>query len=108
LCFGFVVLMAGLLLFGCAAAEPRPSGVSWRTTFFVLPVYPKSFEITAVGPRSLSQEKLKEAWQKKAKLVASGRRFKTGPLVVHENETVPYGSWPMQSRSVTGTITLIE
>jgi hypothetical protein len=108
LCIGLVVLMAGLLLFGCAAAEPRPSGVSWRVTFFVLSVYPKSFEITAVGPRSLPREELKEAWLKKAKLVANGRRFKTAPLVIHENETVASGTWPIQSRSVTGTITLLD
>jgi hypothetical protein len=101
--------MAGFLLFGCAAAEPRPPGVSWRIGFSVLPVYPKSFEITAVGSRSIPREELKEAWQRKAQLVARGHRFKTGPLVVHDNEAIAYGVyWPMQSRSMTGTITLLD
>ena len=107
-CRGAAVLMAGFLLFGCAAAEPRPPGVSWRITFFVLPVYPKSFEITAVGPLSVAREKLEEAWQKKAKLVASGRRFKTSPLVVHDNETDLGTHWPVRSRGMTGTITLLD
>jgi hypothetical protein len=107
--FGAVVSMAGFLLFGCATAEPRPPGVSSRVTFSVLPVYPKSFEITAVGPRSISREQLKEAWQKKAQVVAGDRRFKTAPLVVHDNEAIAYGVyWPMQSRSMTGTITLLD
>lgn len=102
-------MAASLLLLGCAVAEPRPAGVSRRVLFFVAPVYPKSFEISAAGPRSFSAEKLKEAWQAKARLVANGRRFKTSALVVHDNESVAYGgSWPHQSRSVTGTITLSE
>jgi hypothetical protein len=101
--------MAGFLLFGCATAEPRPPGVSGRVTFSVLPIYPKSFEITAVGPRSIAREELKEAWEKKAQLIARGRRFKTASLVVHDNEAIAYGVyWPMQSRSMTGTITLLD
>jgi len=108
-CFGIAPIVASLLFLGCAAAEPRPAGVSRRVAFFVGPVYPKSFEITAVGPRSLTAEQLKEAWQKKSMLVANGRRFKTSSLVVHDNEAVVYGSyWPRQSRSVTGTITLTD
>ena len=100
-------MAACLLALDCAAAEPRPAGVSWRVEFSVQPVYPKSFEISAGGPRSLTAEKLKEAWQKKALLVANGHRFKTSPLVVHDNESIAYGTyWPMRFRSVTGTITL--
>ena len=106
--FGAVVLMAGFLLAGCVATEPRPAGVSWRITLFVTPIYPKSFEITAVGPRSTVREKLKEAWEKKATLVASGHRFKTGPFVVHDNETDIGTGWPAQSRSMTATITLLD
>jgi len=104
-----VGLMAAVFLFGCAAAEPRPPGVSWRISFSVLPVYPKSFEIIGVGPRSMAPEELKAAWQKKAQLVAGGHRFKTTPLVVHDNEAIGYGVyWPIQSRSVTGTIALLD
>jgi hypothetical protein len=107
--FGLAVMAASLLFLGCAVAEPGPAGVSRRIAFSVVPVYPKSFEITAGGPRSLGPDKLKEAWQKKAMLVANGRRFKTSPLVVHDNESVTYGTyWPLRSRSVTGTITLTD
>jgi hypothetical protein len=104
-----VALAACLIGLDCAAAEPRPAGVSWRVGFSVQPVYPKSFEISAGGPRSLSAEELKEAWRKKALLVANGRRFKASPLVVHDNESIGYGTyWPMRFRSVTGTITLTD
>ena len=76
-----------------------------------MPLYPKSFEITAYSLRSIyghfGVEELKEAWRKKALMVANGRKFKASPLVSHDNETVPYGAYfPIQSRSVTGTITL--
>lgn len=108
---GLAGLAASFLFLGSAAIakEPRPPGVSWRIAFFVEPVYPKSFEITASGPRSVKAEELKEAWRKKALLVANGRRFKGSPLVVHDNEVVGNGLyWPLQSRSVTGSITLTE
>jgi hypothetical protein len=108
-CFGIAAMVASLLVLDCAAAEPRPPGVSWRVVFSVQPVYPKSLEISAGGPRSLTAEELKEAWQKKAVLVANGHRFKTSPLVVHDNEAIAYGTYlPMRSRSVTGTITLTD
>ena len=108
-CFGIVAVTASLLALDCDAREPRPAGVSWRVGFSVQPVYPKSFEIAAVGPLSLTAEKLKEAWQKKALLVANGHRFKTSPLVTHDNENDVSGTyWPMRSRSVTGTITLTD
>jgi hypothetical protein len=108
-CFAIAAIAASLLALDCTAAEPRPPGVSWRVGFSVQPVYPKSFEISAWGPLSLSAEKLKEAWQKKALLVANGHRFKSSPLVVHDNESIAAGTyWPMRSRSVTGTITLTD
>lgn len=102
-------MVASLFILDCDAGEPRPAGVSWRVVFSVQPVYPKSFEISAGGPLSLSAEELKEAWQKKAALVANGHRYKTSPLIVHGNEIDGYGTyWPLRSRSVTGTITLID
>ena len=101
-------LVTALILLGCAATEPQPGGVSGRIAFSVSPLLPKSYEITAAGPRYFSAEKLKEAWQKKALLVANGHHFRTSPFVMHVNETVPYGGLPMQSRSVTATITLID
>lgn len=100
-----------VLLTGCATSEPRPAGIPRNVGFAVTPLYPKSFEITAAGPRSVSREELKGAWQKKAVMVANGRRFKSSELVVHDNETIPYGyyvSMPLQNRSVTGTITLTD
>jgi hypothetical protein len=45
--------------------------------------------------------------QKKAAEVAKGRKFKISSLVVHDNET-DIGGWPTKSRSVSGTITLID
>jgi hypothetical protein len=105
--FGIAAIGASFLALDCAAKEPRPPGVSWRVMFSVQPIYPKSFEISAGGPRSLTAEELKEAWRKKALLVANGRRFKASPLVVHDNESIVAGTyWPMRFRSVTGTITL--
>jgi hypothetical protein len=104
--FGIVAIAASFLALNCPAKEPRIPGVSWRVLFSVQPVYPKSFEISAGGPRSLTAEELKEAWRKKALLVAKGRRFRASPLVVHDTETVV--SWPIRFRSVTGTITLTD
>jgi hypothetical protein len=104
--FGIAAIAASFLALNCAAKEPRIPGVSWRVTFSVQPVYPKSFEIVAGGPRSLTAEELKEAWRKKALLVANGHRFKSSPLMVHGTETVV--NWPIRFRSVTGTITLTD
>ncbi len=102
-------IAASLLALNCAAKEPRIPGVSWRVLFSVQPVYPKSFEISAGGPRSLAAAELKEAWRKKALLVANGQRFKASPLVVHDNESISPGTyWPMRFRTVTGTITLTD
>jgi hypothetical protein len=101
--------MAVLFITGCTPIEPRPPGVSRRVGFSVTPLYPKSFEITAFGSRSVSAEELKDAWLKKAKLVANGHHFKASTLVVHDNEAVAYGAyWPMQTRSATGTIALTD
>ncbi len=73
--------------------------------------YPKSFDSTAAADHSFyshfSVEELKEAWRKKAAEVAKGRKFKISSLVVHDNET-DIGGWPTKSRSVSGTITLID
>jgi hypothetical protein len=104
-----VTVIAFVLMTGCVASEPRPQGVSWRMMFSVSPLYPKSFEIIAAGSRSLGTEELKRAWQKKAELVANGRPFKASALIVHDNETDTVGTyWPMQTRSVTGIITLSD
>ena len=105
------VITAILVLSGCQTAEPRPAGVSRFISLSVSPVYPKSFDITAAADRSFyghfSVEELKEAWRKKAAEVAKGRKFKIASLVVHDNET-DIGGWPTKSRSVSGTITLID
>jgi hypothetical protein len=108
--FGMSVMLAAILLAGCADPEPRPAGVSRNVLFAVTGLYPKSFEITASAPRSFDREKLKSAWQKKALMVANGRHFNSSALVVHDNEMIAYGyiNVPVQSRSVTGTITLTD
>ncbi len=95
-----------------SAGEPRPPGVSRFISFSVLPLYPRSFEITASSYHSIyghsGIEELKEAWQKKALMVAIGHRFKTSPLVVHDNETDLGTYLPLKTRSVTATITLLD
>lgn len=107
-------LVAGLafvFLTGCETPESRPAGVSRFISFSVTPLYPKGYEIVAVSMHSIfvhfSFEELKTAWQKKALLIANGRRFKASPLVAHGNESDIEGV-PSQSRSVTGTITLTD
>jgi hypothetical protein len=103
--------LAFVFFTGCETPEPRPAGVSRFISFSVMPLYPKSYEIVAGSMHSIyghfSVEELKAAWQKKALLIANGRRFKASPLVVHENET-DIGGVPSKSRSVTGTITLTD
>jgi len=107
-----VAITAIAVLGGCQMAEPRPAGVSRFISFSVSPVYPKSFDIIAAAQHSIyghsSVEELKEAWRKKAIEVAKGRKFKTSPLVVHDNETDYASPLPMKSRSVSGTITLTD
>lgn len=106
---GAVLFIAALFcLTSCVAQEPRPAGVSRSIMFFVTPLYPHSFEITAHGSRGTSAEVLKDAWRKKAQMTAAGHRFKATELVVHDSETVPSGGWPIQRRIVTGTITLLD
>ena len=104
-----IAALAFVFATGCETPEPRPTGVSRFISFSVTPLYPKSYEIVAGSMHSIyghsSAEELKAAWQKKALLIAHGRKFKTSPLVVHENET-DIGGAPSKSRSVTGTITL--
>ena len=95
-------------LTSCVAQEPRPPGVPRSIIFFVTPLYPRSYEITANGSRRTSPELLKEAWHKKAQMAAGGHRFKATELVVHDTETVPPGSWPIRQRTVTGTISLLD
>lgn len=105
------VLSAILVLTGCAAAEPRPAGVSRFVSFSVSPIYPRSFEIAALSYHSIyghsGVNELKEAWRKKALQIANGRKFKTSPLVVHDTEDDTAGV-PTRMRSVKGTITLID
>jgi hypothetical protein len=99
---------AVLSLAGCATPEPRPAGVGRGISFFVTPLSPKSFEITAGGSRLRDPNELQEAWRKKAAMVANGRHYKvTTPPVVHNNESDLGGS-PLLTRSVTGTITLTD
>lgn len=93
---------------GCAVSQPRPDGVSWRVVYSVEPIYPKSFQIATEGPLSLSTEALKDAWKKKALLVANGRRFNASPLIVHNNLSMQGMGYPRQSRTVTGMITLTD
>ncbi len=110
LCF-VTAAIAVLALTGCETPEPRPAGVSRFVSFSVTPLYPKSYEIVAGSMHSIwghfGVEELKAAWQKKALLVANGRKFKASPLVVRDNET-DIGGAPSKSRSVSGTITLID
>jgi len=106
------VIVALSFLTGCTTPEPRPEGVGRGISFSVTPLYPHSFEITAFGSRLRDAQELKDAWQKKAVLVAKGHRFKiTSPPVVHNNESDyaggPYGV-PNLTRSVTGTIAVTD
>ena len=103
---------AAIIIFaGCAAAEPRPPGVSRFIHFSVTAVYPKSFDIIASAQWSIyghfGLEELKEAWRKKGLQLANGRKFKTSSLVVHDGEDST-GGWAIGCRSVSGTITLID
>jgi hypothetical protein len=106
-----IVAMSSLPNFA-GANEPRPAGVSRFIGFTVDPVYPKSYDIAAVAQHSIwghcSVEELKTAWQKKAAMVASGHKFKVTKLVVHDAEDDLAAGWPMKTRSVSGTITLIK
>lgn len=92
--------------------SPAHRGVSRFIRFEVQAVYPKSYDIIAFAQRSFlghfNIEELKSAWQKKAAMIANGRKFKVTKLVVHDNETDYGAGWPMKSRSVSGTITLIN
>ncbi|HZJ38542.1 MAG TPA: hypothetical protein VFD18_05160 [Chthoniobacterales bacterium] len=104
-----IILMTACVgVTGCAAFKPRPEGVSWQVNYSVQPIYPKSFEIVAGGPLSLTTEELTDAWKKKAALVANGRRFKATALVVHNTLSMQGMGYPLQTRTVTGTITLTE
>jgi hypothetical protein len=106
---GTLLFIAALFcLTSCVATEPRPPGVPRSILFFVTPLYPHSFEITAHGSRGTAAEVLKDAWRKKALMTAAGHRFNATELVVHDSETVPSGGLPMQRRIVTGTITLLD
>ena len=105
-------IIALMFLTGCATPEPRPDGVGRGISFTVTSLYPHSFEITAAGSRLRDAQELKDAWQKKAVMIAKGHRFKiTSPPVVHNNESDyaggPYGV-PLLTRSVTGTIALLD
>ena len=103
-----VAAAACVFLAGCTTPEPRPDGVGRGINFFVTPLYPNSFEISAGGSRLRDAQELQDAWQKKAAMVANGRRFKiTAPPLVRDGEC-DLGVTPMLSRSVTGTITLLD
>jgi len=72
-----------------------------HSSFFqmVFPSRPTNIALAAI--------ELKEAWRKKPVEVTKGRKFKISSVVVHDNET-DIGGWPTKSRSVSGTITLID
>ena len=98
-------------LASCKEPEPRPEGVGRGISFAVTALYPHSFEITAGGSRLRDEHELREAWQKKAVMVAKGHRFKiTSPPVMHNNESDYSGGYgvPVLTRSVTGTIALLD
>lgn len=104
-------IVALSFLASCQTAEPRPAGVGRGISFAVTPLYPHSFEITAGGSRLRDEQELREAWQKKAVMVAGGHKFKiTKPPVMHNNESDYGGIYgvPQLTRSVTGTITLLD
>lgn len=103
-----VYVLAFCLTSNALAGEARPPGVSWRIVFNVTPLYPRSFEISATGPRSFSAAKLREAWEKKAQMVVHGRRYKASPFVIHDNETDFQMAWPYRTRSITATITPLD
>ncbi|HJT45053.1 MAG TPA: hypothetical protein VJ721_02165 [Chthoniobacterales bacterium] len=116
-CRAFFSLVAGLtgfaltVLTSCQTVEPRPEGVGRGISFNVTPLYPHSFEITAGGSRLRDERELREAWQKKAAMIAGKHKFKvTKPPVMHNNESDYGGIYgvPQLTRSVTGTITLLE
>jgi len=103
--------VALLFITGCQTPEPRPAGVGRGISFLVTPLYPHSFEITAGGSRLRDEHELREAWQKKALMVAGGHKFKiTKPPVMHNNESDYAGMYgvPVLTRSVTGTIALLD
>jgi hypothetical protein len=112
-CFLAALLGATVVLPNWAAAgEPRPAGVSRFIGFSVQPVYPKSYDIVAFATHSIlghcSTDELKDAWQKKAVMVANGRKFKISKLTMHDSESDYENGWPVKSRSVSGTITLTD
>jgi hypothetical protein len=102
-----LIVAALVCLTSCVAQEPRPPGVPRSVAFFVTPLYPHSYEITAVSSRGVAPEALKDAWRKKVQMVAGDHRFKATEPVVHDTETVQTG-WPIRQRTVTGTITLVN
>ena len=106
-----VALWSVFLFTGCATVEPRPEGVSRGIRFAVTPVYPRSFDIVASGTRRRDAAELRDAWHKKAAMVANGRRFKASELVVRDTEFIPAGyggGLPIQRRTVSGSVTLLE
>lgn len=111
LCFLIaLVSLIGVLPSSATGTEPRPPGVSRFINFEVHPVYPKSYDIIAFAVHSLlghsSTEELKSAWQKKAVMVANGKKFKISNFVMHDSESDYANGWPVKARSVSGTITL--
>jgi hypothetical protein len=105
---GAAIVALGFIT-SCQTAEPRPAGVGRGISFAVTPLYPHSFEITAGGSRLRDEHELREAWQKKAVMVAGGHKFKiTKTPVTHNNESDYGGYGPTLTRSVTGTIALLD
>lgn len=99
-----------LTITGCATTD-MPPGVPRGITFSATPLYPNGYEVTAGGTRKFDAPVLKDAWMKKAAQLASGRKYKTSELTVHDTEVIPYSLYPtlpMQGRSVTGTMSLLQ
>ena len=105
-------IVALSFLTSCATPEPKPAGVGRGISFSVTPLYPHSFDITAFGSRLRDAQELKDAWQKKAVMLAQGHRFKiTSPPVVHNDESDYAGGiygGPQLTRSVSGTIAVTD
>ncbi|MDQ2867179.1 MAG: hypothetical protein M3R59_02030 [Verrucomicrobiota bacterium] len=82
-----------------------PPGVKSAISFTVAPVYPRSFDITAIAPRYVDETEMREAWQKKAEQVAAGRKFTVSRMTARKTEE---SASLALGRVVTGTMTLAE
>ncbi|HEX8311988.1 MAG TPA: hypothetical protein VF614_11760 [Chthoniobacteraceae bacterium] len=108
------LLLLTIGLTGCAYQDETP-GVPPGVMFSVQPVFPRSYDLTAIGPRELTGEALTAAWHLKARHLAAGRKFKTTGVTVHDKESIQqvytgYGSVPVRTknRTVSGTVEILQ